>query len=51
MARRLILLAIAASAIGVAAPSASARCAPDTDPVVCTVNCTLARLVGAWCKS
>ena len=51
MARRLLLLAVVASALGLTAPSASARCAPDTDPVTCTVNCTLARLVGAWCKS
>lgn len=49
MARRLVLIAVAASALGVTAPSASARCAPDTNPVVCTVNCTIGRLMDAWC--
>ena len=51
MARRLVLAAVAIAALGVSAPSASARCAPETDPLVCFVNCTVARLAGAWCKS
>ena len=50
MARRLALVAVAAASIGFAAPPASARCSPDADPVVCFVNCTIARLMGAWCK-
>lgn len=50
MARRLALVAVAAAALGFTAPPASARCAPETDPVVCFINCTVARLAGAWCK-
>lgn len=50
MARRLVLIAVAASALGVSAPSATARCSHPVD-LVCTVNCTVARLAGALCKA
>jgi len=48
--RRLMLVAVAAAALGFNAPGASAKCSPDADPLVCFVNCTVARLAGAWCK-
>ncbi len=50
MARRLVLLAVAASALGVTAPSANARCASDFDPV-CIVQCAAYRLLDVWCKA
>jgi hypothetical protein len=51
MGRRLVLLAVAAVALGVTAPSASAKCSPDADPVQCWWMCTTAHLVGAACKA
>ena len=51
IARRLVLAALVAAAVGTTAPSASAKCSPDADPVQCFVMCTTAHLVGAACKS
>lgn len=54
MGRRLLVVALVAASFGVAAPPASARCAPPNDPVdpiVCLVTCTVARLGGALCKA
>ncbi|HEV2891646.1 MAG TPA: hypothetical protein VGX28_14830 [Frankiaceae bacterium] len=51
MGRRLLVAAVAVAAVGMTAPSASAKCSPDADPVTCFWMCTTARLVGAACKS
>jgi hypothetical protein len=48
--RRLVVVALAAAALGTTAAPASARCAPDADPVVCAVTCLAARLAGAYCR-
>ena len=47
--RTFVALVIAAAAIGVAAPSASARCGPDEPYLDCTIRCLEARLHGALC--
>ena len=50
MGRRLLLAALVAAAVGTTAPAASAKCAPDADPVQCFLMCTGAHLIGAACK-
>lgn len=48
--RTLLAVVLAAAAIGTAAPSASAKCSPDADPVQCWWMCFQAQLIGAACK-
>jgi hypothetical protein len=48
--RALLAVVLAAAALGVTAPSASAKCSPDADPVQCWWMCTTAQLMGAACK-
>jgi len=47
--RALLAVALAAAAIGAAAPSASARCGPDEPYLDCTVKCLKGQIYGYLC--
>lgn len=47
--KAVLALALAAAAIGAAAPSASARCGPDEDYVTCTLRCLEGQIHGYLC--
>lgn len=49
--RAMLVATVAAASLGLAAPSASAKCSPDADPWECFWMCTTAQLVGAACRS